>query len=393
MKKYIFLIIVIIATTIKVAYGQDVITMKNGDEVKAKILEILPDAVTYKKFDNLDGPSYTESKSNIFMIRYKNGSKDVFKEQSQSSANVVASSDEEKKSHAVEKLQAVFSELFKGIQNPIMKFVSFKKTNGVLRTVNGQFIYEIDFELTIQFLRNGYKIGNGMVGYWRDFKVWPTSPELNQGDAFVYSSLLFPAGTVVVLEGVANMASSDNGYEFNGYEIQKAGLAGVQQVSTTNSANNSISNGNRQFMGYYNSNYSGGEYQLVNNTVNYKSNSATITSLSFGGITGDSTPGDIKINGNAILSTFLYIIGFRRTDDKYSFTYSLCITLDNGVEFEKKEGIQSFNENDPCIFQFDYNTPSLKNGASAKFFYMNFVVKDDNSDAIVQGYYKFKLLP
>src|SRR5688500_19800398 len=47
-------------------------------EIKVKILEILPDLVKYKKSDNNDGPSYSEYKSNIFMIKYQNGSKDVF---------------------------------------------------------------------------------------------------------------------------------------------------------------------------------------------------------------------------------------------------------------------------------------------------------------------------
>jgi DNA-binding transcriptional regulator YiaG len=34
--------------------------------------------VKYKKWDNQDGPSYSESKTNITMIKYQNGTKDVF---------------------------------------------------------------------------------------------------------------------------------------------------------------------------------------------------------------------------------------------------------------------------------------------------------------------------
>jgi hypothetical protein len=60
--------------------GQDVIFLKNGGEIKAKVLEVLPDVVKYKKWDNQDGPSYSESKANIFMIKYQNGTKDVFGE-------------------------------------------------------------------------------------------------------------------------------------------------------------------------------------------------------------------------------------------------------------------------------------------------------------------------
>jgi hypothetical protein len=39
---------------------------------------VLPEVVKYKKWDNQDGPSYSESKTNIVMIKYQNGTKDVF---------------------------------------------------------------------------------------------------------------------------------------------------------------------------------------------------------------------------------------------------------------------------------------------------------------------------
>jgi len=58
--------------------SQDVITMKSGDEIKAKVMEVNTDNVTYKKFDNINGPTYTAAKGDIFMIKYENGSKDVF---------------------------------------------------------------------------------------------------------------------------------------------------------------------------------------------------------------------------------------------------------------------------------------------------------------------------
>lgn len=62
------------------AISQDVITYKSGDEKKVKVFEISPSEVKYKSFDNIDGPIYTDQKSSIFMIKYENGQKDVFKE-------------------------------------------------------------------------------------------------------------------------------------------------------------------------------------------------------------------------------------------------------------------------------------------------------------------------
>jgi hypothetical protein len=58
--------------------AQDIITLKSGDEIKAKVQEIGTDNVKYKKYDNQSGPIYTLTKSDIFMIKYENGDKDVF---------------------------------------------------------------------------------------------------------------------------------------------------------------------------------------------------------------------------------------------------------------------------------------------------------------------------
>jgi hypothetical protein len=58
--------------------SQDVITFKNGDEVKAKVTEVGITEIKYKKADNPNGPQYTVSKATVFMIKYENGSRDVF---------------------------------------------------------------------------------------------------------------------------------------------------------------------------------------------------------------------------------------------------------------------------------------------------------------------------
>ena len=58
--------------------AQDIITLKTGEDLKAKIVEIGLNDVKYKKFENLNGPVYTLNKSDIFMIKYENGTKDVF---------------------------------------------------------------------------------------------------------------------------------------------------------------------------------------------------------------------------------------------------------------------------------------------------------------------------
>ena len=56
----------------------DNIIFKNGDELRAKVIEITQDVVKYKRCDNLDGPLISVNKNEILMIRYKNGAKEIF---------------------------------------------------------------------------------------------------------------------------------------------------------------------------------------------------------------------------------------------------------------------------------------------------------------------------
>lgn len=56
----------------------DVIVLKNGEEIKALVSEISSGLIKYKICDNPSGQDYTIKKSEVFMIKYINGTKDVF---------------------------------------------------------------------------------------------------------------------------------------------------------------------------------------------------------------------------------------------------------------------------------------------------------------------------
>jgi hypothetical protein len=60
--------------------AQDIIIKTNTDEIECKIIEIEDSKVKYRKYSNLKGPIYNINKSEIFMIKYENGDKDVFKD-------------------------------------------------------------------------------------------------------------------------------------------------------------------------------------------------------------------------------------------------------------------------------------------------------------------------
>ena len=60
------------------AFAQDIITLKNATDIEAIVQEVGEAEIKYKKFENPNGPNYTLKKSEVFTIRYANGSKDVF---------------------------------------------------------------------------------------------------------------------------------------------------------------------------------------------------------------------------------------------------------------------------------------------------------------------------
>lgn len=75
MKKLVlFTLFVVISSTIM---AQDLIVLKDATEVQAKVTAITEESVTYKRWSNLEGPTYTISKANVFYIKYANGEKDI----------------------------------------------------------------------------------------------------------------------------------------------------------------------------------------------------------------------------------------------------------------------------------------------------------------------------
>ena len=53
--------------------AQDVIKLTNKTQLKTKVLEVKENTITYKRFVNIEGPTYTISKNKVYQIIYKNG--------------------------------------------------------------------------------------------------------------------------------------------------------------------------------------------------------------------------------------------------------------------------------------------------------------------------------
>lgn len=62
-------------------FSQDTLYTKKGHVIAGKVTEINDATIKFKKASNLDGPTYVINKEDVVMITYKNGAKDVFSEQ------------------------------------------------------------------------------------------------------------------------------------------------------------------------------------------------------------------------------------------------------------------------------------------------------------------------
>jgi hypothetical protein len=72
------LLIILFASSSNFIKAQDTLTMRSGENVIVKIIEVGSNEVKYKKIENLNGPIFATLKSDLYLIRYENGSKDDF---------------------------------------------------------------------------------------------------------------------------------------------------------------------------------------------------------------------------------------------------------------------------------------------------------------------------
>lgn len=73
-----FLLFALLALLSSAAQAQDLLTKRSGEELAVKVVEITPAEVKYRRTDNPDGPLITVWRTDVFMIRYANGAKELF---------------------------------------------------------------------------------------------------------------------------------------------------------------------------------------------------------------------------------------------------------------------------------------------------------------------------
>lgn len=77
--KYILLLVLLCSATVGL-FAQDVITKTDGTEIQATVTQIGTNEIKYIRYGTT-APVYTLLKSDIFMIKYEDGTKDVFKKE------------------------------------------------------------------------------------------------------------------------------------------------------------------------------------------------------------------------------------------------------------------------------------------------------------------------
>jgi hypothetical protein len=71
----LFILFVCLSNIIK---AQDTLSMRSGENILVKIIEVGTTEVKYKKQDNLNGPVFSILKSDLLVIKYENGTKEDF---------------------------------------------------------------------------------------------------------------------------------------------------------------------------------------------------------------------------------------------------------------------------------------------------------------------------
>ena len=80
----VFLLFAVFCISVVNTFAQDIILKKDGSEIEAQVLEITDQQIKYKDFDFQSGPTRNINISDVFMITYANGQKEVFNKQATS---------------------------------------------------------------------------------------------------------------------------------------------------------------------------------------------------------------------------------------------------------------------------------------------------------------------
>lgn len=85
--KSLFTTIVLLFIVFNFLNAQDLIILKNGDEIKSKVIEIQKDKIKFRIFDDLTGAVKYINKKNVLLIKYQDGTNIVINSEVNTNVN------------------------------------------------------------------------------------------------------------------------------------------------------------------------------------------------------------------------------------------------------------------------------------------------------------------
>lgn len=163
MKKFILLALLV--TVNLSAFAQDLIVLKDGTVIKSKVTEIGIQEIRYKKWSNLEGPSYVIEKSDVLSINYENGEVESFKETSSGEAIISANkNDEPTEIHAspcIENSQILSR------YNRVFESIQIKPKSKIARNFIAKYAFTSESILSNEHIEVFFK-----MPYWQQYEIW-----------------------------------------------------------------------------------------------------------------------------------------------------------------------------------------------------------------------------
>ena len=152
MKKILLVLIAVIGFGI-VSKAQDVILKKDASEIKAKVLEVTDQQIKYKDFDFQSGPTRNIDISEVFMITYENGQKEVFNKISETNTSSGTSTSRPKPQTATNCAKKLAFGLDIGIGGSFLKMYDAKSFTLVAPSLGIRVMHHFNPYFGVDFLK------------------------------------------------------------------------------------------------------------------------------------------------------------------------------------------------------------------------------------------------
>ncbi len=217
-----FFTILVVFITITGLKAQDIIVKNDKTELKAKIEELTETTIKYKKFEMLDGPSYNINKRDVFMIIYKNGTKEYIE-----SNNNLSQSKSVEENNTTNKSANIDIETGEVINHEKFivngKIVTFEgkqvKRKSQMKILNEKGSTQVrDLASSYRVLNIGSDVANvfAAIGIVSSLK----SAEVTRPGLFIGSAVVFGGSLLMAVTGVNKLKKAVNLFNKEGYSTK-----------------------------------------------------------------------------------------------------------------------------------------------------------------------------